>query len=104
MSVTRLELTDALNVVRKHQAYQYRYVLAKAKEFIRNKNNEKRMNIKKILQWPQTETNDIKPLWLILWGLLFCPMIYGGKVFSFIGLIFAAGINEAVRFWKESYI
>ncbi len=55
-----------------------------------------------LLHWPATPENDLAPWYRVGWRLLWCPLIYGGMVITWTGLLLAVGYTTAKGFWKEA--
>ncbi len=46
--------------------------------------------------------NNLAPWYVILWRLLFLPILYLGLIITFIGLLLIFGKREAKEFWMDN--
>lgn len=58
--------------------------------------------IRKILNWPHTDTNGKAPWYLVLWRILWFPVIYLGWVISYLGIAIAFGLSIANRWLQDA--
>ena len=56
----------------------------------------------RLLNWPKTKTNGYVPWYVMLWRLVFMPLIYGGLALAWVGVAMANGPKQACRFWNNA--
>ena len=56
----------------------------------------------RLLNWPKTKTNGFVPWYVMLWRLVFMPLIYGGLALAWVGVAMANGPKQACRFWRNA--
>ena len=54
------------------------------------------------LRWPARPGNDLFPWYVIIWRVLWAPVLYGGLALAWVAVLATHGRRRARKFWRET--
>lgn len=55
-----------------------------------------------LLRWPEKRGNGLVPWFVFAWRATWMPLVYGGLMVAWFGVLLANGYKQACYFWRKA--